>query len=180
MCSPETPTYRESTFIPAIRSARSTASSIARVVASRSTTMPLRIPEDGTRPTPEICTSPSSSTSPTTAQTFVVPMSSPTMCSLRDDILLTSSPPPACYIWYGSCANSPISCAKIPLSGSVSCPRPGGRLHPHVAGKAQVEVLHAETAVAHGGEQRREQRGALAQAAQGPEAHGDAVRGHER
>jgi hypothetical protein len=78
MCSPETDKYTERMVCPDIRSARSTASPKALVVASRSVTTPRRTPVHGTVPTPATCTSPSSSTSPTKAHTFVVPMSSPT------------------------------------------------------------------------------------------------------
>src|SRR2546425_8219783 len=63
---------------PAIRSALSTASSIARVVASRSTTTPFRTPADGEVPIPVMWTSPSALCSATTTQTLVVPMSRPT------------------------------------------------------------------------------------------------------
>ena len=93
MCSPETPTYSTEIVMPAMRSVRSTASSMARVVASMSMTTPLRMPEDGVLPTPAMCTSPSSSASPTTAQTLVVPMSNPTTCCLRN---ITA--PGTCYI----------------------------------------------------------------------------------
>jgi len=77
MCSPETETKAGVKRAPAMRSARSTASSIALMVASRSTTTPLRRPKEGEVPIPTMWTSPSSSTSPAMAQTLVVPISRP-------------------------------------------------------------------------------------------------------
>src|SRR4029079_3531957 len=61
---------------------------IARTVASMSTTMPFFTPVEGAIPTARIstpapfCRYSAPGTSPTTAHTFVVPMSSPTMISL--------------------------------------------------------------------------------------------------
>src|SRR5688572_4812370 len=57
-----------------------TASRIARTVHSMLETTPLRNPRQGTLPTPRTVM-PSSSTSPTTAETLVVPRSSPTTIS---------------------------------------------------------------------------------------------------
>src|SRR5262249_13511192 len=62
----------------AMRSALSTACSIARVVPSRSTTTPFRTPTDKEVPIPVMWTSLSWSGSATTTQTLVVPISSPT------------------------------------------------------------------------------------------------------
>src|SRR5207244_1514296 len=77
-CPPDTPPMAPAILTPAIRSALSTASSIARVVASRSTTTPFRTPADGEVPIPVMWTSPSALCSATTTQTLVVPISSPT------------------------------------------------------------------------------------------------------
>jgi hypothetical protein len=47
------------------------------------TTTPRRVPRDGQDPTPRTVGSPDSDGSTIRAQTFVVPMSSPTTCVLR-------------------------------------------------------------------------------------------------
>ncbi len=54
ICSPVTPTYTPSTSCPACFAAMSMASSMARAVASMSTTMPFFMPKDGATPTPVI------------------------------------------------------------------------------------------------------------------------------
>src|SRR5258708_32728303 len=61
--------------------AASIASAMARTVQSMWDTTPLRRPRQGTFPAPRIVI-PSESTSPTTAQTFVVPISRPTTISV--------------------------------------------------------------------------------------------------
>src|ERR1019366_436904 len=66
---------------PAIVCALSMASLIARTVQSMLATMPLRRPRHGTVPTPRMVVPSAPSTSATTAQTFVVPMSRPTTIS---------------------------------------------------------------------------------------------------
>src|SRR6478735_10051972 len=69
--------------------AASIASRIERTVHSMLLTTPLRSPRQGTLPTPRMVM-PSASTSPTTAETFVVPRSSPTTISLevREDFMV--------------------------------------------------------------------------------------------
>src|SRR4051812_47703839 len=69
--------------------AASIASRIERTVHSILLTTPLRSPRQGTLPTPRMVM-PSASTSPTTAETFVVPRSSPTTISLevREDFMV--------------------------------------------------------------------------------------------
>src|SRR5580704_1104577 len=66
---------------PAIVCALSIASLIERTVQSMFATIPLRRPRQGTVPTPRIVIPSAPSTSATTAQTFVVPMSRPTTIS---------------------------------------------------------------------------------------------------
>src|SRR5512138_1759004 len=104
------------------------ASSIARLieatVASMLTTTPLRSPFDGCEPTP-MMSMPSSVTSPTMAQIFVVPMSRPT----RMSPVFAMSPPPD-----GS------RDARRPLR-----PSRADRLQPHgdpVRAPAVVQVQH--------------------------------------
>src|SRR6186713_1511844 len=65
------------------------ASRMERTVHSMLLTTPLRRPRQGTLPTPRMVM-PSASTSPTTAETFVVPRSSPTTISLevREDFMI--------------------------------------------------------------------------------------------
>src|SRR6187549_1033294 len=65
------------------------ASRMDRTVHSMLLTTPLRRPRQGTLPTPRMVM-PSASTSPTTAETFVVPRSSPTTISLevREDFMI--------------------------------------------------------------------------------------------
>src|SRR5579859_3448953 len=66
---------------PAIVWALSIASLIERTVQSMLATIPLRRPRQGTVPTPRMVIPSAPSTSATTAQTFVVPMSRPTTIS---------------------------------------------------------------------------------------------------
>src|SRR3954452_24486004 len=73
---------------PPIRSAWRTDCSIARAVLSISTTIPFLRPVDGAIPTPRMSIRSPSVDSPTMVQTFVVPMSRPTMISL----LVTNEP----------------------------------------------------------------------------------------
>ena len=82
MWLPAMPTYTERISQPAICPAVVTACWMDFTVSSMLTTMPLRSPLDSLSPIPTILTCPSVSTSPTTAQTFVVPMSSPTMSAV--------------------------------------------------------------------------------------------------
>src|SRR5687767_8136111 len=72
--------------------APSMASAIERTVQSMFDTTPLRRPRQGTLPTPRIVM-PSASTSPTTAETFVVPMSRPTTISVVSIRLFMRNPP---------------------------------------------------------------------------------------
>src|SRR4051812_10097271 len=81
MWLPATPAYTVRISTPAIVCAASIASEIARTVQSMFETTPLRSPRHGTLPTPRMVM-PSASTSPTTADTFVVPMSRPTTISV--------------------------------------------------------------------------------------------------
>src|SRR5713101_3203990 len=75
-------------WTPPIRSAWRTDCSMARVVLSMSMTIPFLRPVDGAIPTPRTSIRPASASSPTMVQTFVVPMSRPTMISL----LVTNEP----------------------------------------------------------------------------------------
>src|SRR5260370_29755144 len=75
-------------WTPPIRSAWRTDCSMARAVLSISMTTPFLRPVDGANPTPRMSIRPSSASSPTMVQTFVVPMSRPTMISL----LITNEP----------------------------------------------------------------------------------------
>ncbi len=75
---PAMPVYTDSIWTAAINSASSTAFFTDSTVLSMSTTTPLRRPRDGLDPTPMMFTVPSSVTSATMAQIFVVPMSNPT------------------------------------------------------------------------------------------------------
>src|SRR5262249_39163359 len=74
--------------------APSIASAIDRTVQSMLETTPLRSPRQGTLPTPRMVI-PSASTSPTTADTFVVPMSRPTTISVVSMRLFICVPPRA-------------------------------------------------------------------------------------
>src|ERR1700679_1151780 len=68
------------------------ASAMARTVQSMLETTPLRSPRQGTFPTPRMVM-PSASTSPTTAETLVVPMSRPTTISVVSIRLFIRLPP---------------------------------------------------------------------------------------
>src|SRR6187402_3823481 len=89
MWLPATPAYTVLISTPAMVWAASIASRIERTVHSMLLTTPLRRPRQGTLPTPRMVM-PSASTSPTTAETFVVPRSSPTTISLevREDFMI--------------------------------------------------------------------------------------------
>src|SRR6188768_685028 len=89
MWLPATPAYTVLISTPAMVWAASIASRMDRTVHSMLLTTPLRRPRQGTLPTPRIVM-PSASTSPTTAETFVVPRSSPTTISLdvREDFMV--------------------------------------------------------------------------------------------
>src|SRR6478735_1728212 len=89
MCEPATPAYTVLISTPAMVWAASLASRMERTVHSMLLTTPLRRPRQGTLPTPRMVM-PSASTSPTTAETFVVPRSSPTTISLevREDFMV--------------------------------------------------------------------------------------------
>ena len=76
-CSPDRATYTPSIFTSAWFSASLTAASIEAMVSLTLTTIPLRIPVAGVRPTPSRFMRPSSSTWAITAQTLVVPTSRP-------------------------------------------------------------------------------------------------------
>src|SRR5690554_3719922 len=71
------------TSIPLIISAASTAWDTARTVFSILTTTPLRNPLYGLVPTPVICITPFSESSPITARIRLVPISRPTTASLK-------------------------------------------------------------------------------------------------
>src|SRR5688572_15800424 len=91
MCGPDSDRWTESISTPAISSASSIAFLIESTAASRLTTAPRLIPRDSATPIPTMSRLPSSMHSPTTAQTFEVPTSSPTRYrSLR------ATPPPFC------------------------------------------------------------------------------------
>ena len=85
MCSPVTPTTTERIWMfPACRCPLSTALLMASVVASRSTTTPLRSPSEGASPTPTISAAPvSRSAAANTQHALVVPMSRPAIYSFR-------------------------------------------------------------------------------------------------
>src|SRR5688572_29799827 len=89
MCGPDSDRWTESISTPAISSASSIAFLIESTAASRLTTTPRLMPRDSATPMPTMSRMPSSRHSPTTAQTFEVPTSSPTRYrSLR------ATPPP--------------------------------------------------------------------------------------
>ena len=75
---PAIPVYTELICTAAMSSASSTAFLIDSTVLSMFTTTPLRRPREGQEPTPMMFSGPSSGTSATMAQIFVVPMSRPT------------------------------------------------------------------------------------------------------
>ncbi len=75
MCPPASPTTAESMAIPAIFSARSTASATASAARSISMMAPLRTPRETASPTPRT-RRPAASMSATAQQTLVVPRSS--------------------------------------------------------------------------------------------------------
>ena len=84
MCGPLIARWAEPISTPAISSASSTDFLIESTAASRLTTTPRLSPLDSARPMPMTSRPPPSTTSPTTVQTFDVPMSRPTMyLSLR-------------------------------------------------------------------------------------------------
>src|SRR5579872_543450 len=76
---PVIPTYAVVIFFPERRSARSSAAAMEVTVSSIFTTTPRRKPCEGQVPTPTIFSFPSRSSSPTSAQIFVVPTSIPTI-----------------------------------------------------------------------------------------------------
>src|SRR6266540_7026590 len=80
-CAPAMLTKAEVISRPEVDSAFSTECVIACEAAARSTMMPLRIPAEGSMPTPRIRTDWLSSTRPTSVQTLVVPTSMPTTIS---------------------------------------------------------------------------------------------------
>ena len=61
---------------------------------TRSFTPPLSMPRDGQLPTPIMLTMPSGRTSPTNAETFAVPISSPTTSFLSVDLIIVVLPVP--------------------------------------------------------------------------------------
>ena len=78
MCGPAIDRWTASISTPAISSASSTAFLIESTAASRLTITPRRMPRDSATPMPTTSRPPSSTISPTMAQTFDVPTSSPT------------------------------------------------------------------------------------------------------
>src|SRR3972149_410937 len=87
ICAPDRLTSAELISKPEVRSALSLADSTARATPSRLTTPPLRIPSDGTMPTPMMRRRDSSSSWPTSAQIFVVPTSTPTKMISSEPIM---------------------------------------------------------------------------------------------
>src|SRR5574341_1333640 len=80
-CPPARLTSAEVISRPEVCSARSTERVMACVAVARSTTTPLRIPSDGSMPTPMMRMVFSLSIRPTSVHTLVVPTSMPTMIS---------------------------------------------------------------------------------------------------
>src|SRR5579875_2761813 len=191
-CSPETATAAPVIRTPAIRSARSTASSMARVVASRSTTTPFRTPVDGEVPIPAMWTSPSSSWSPTMTQTLVVPMSTPTngpRLTNRVRLLVRLRDRRSLY----RRAYSTRWCVLLPPRGGwggrrdgvggrrdgVGGPRGRGRprhgLHDHAARDPEVHVVDLHAPGPERGEHLGHEGEALLEAAPTPHPHRDPV-----
>src|SRR6202453_766351 len=79
-CVPATPISADSTGTPTMVSASSTARRIELTARSRFTIWPLRQPFDSAAPKAANFTPPSSPSSPISAQVFVLPMSSATIC----------------------------------------------------------------------------------------------------
>ena len=113
---PAMPAYTERISQPAISSASSTARWIDCTVDSMSTTMPRLRPREGCEPMPMTSTLPSAPTSPTSATTLEVPMSSPTI-SCRSIFL-------AMCVAQPSGASSPSSNAaiRVPLRQPAAKP----------------------------------------------------------
>src|SRR5262245_7020257 len=77
-CAPDSARYTLSISMPAVSSASSIARLIASAAESTLLTTPRRMPLDSARPMPMMSRLPASMISPTTADTFDVPTSSPT------------------------------------------------------------------------------------------------------
>src|SRR6185312_8360643 len=87
---PAMPAYTEWISQPAMSSASSTARWSDCTLDSMLTTTPFFRPRDGCEPTPSTSMPPSGLTSPTSATTFEVPMSSPTMRPLPDRLAMVA------------------------------------------------------------------------------------------
>src|SRR6266478_2768833 len=92
MWSPAMPTMTDWILIPERDSASATALWMERTVLSMFVTTPRVSPSEGLRPTPSTLKRPPSSAEATTLQTFVVPISSPTIISLSILVSLPSIP----------------------------------------------------------------------------------------
>src|SRR5665213_1949108 len=109
-----------------MRSAFSVAASIDLMVASKSTTTPLRMPRDGASPTPMI-SSPLGPSAATTAQVFVVPISSPQTVSCFIRSLISIRRRQALYI--GEAEENPYKVCRfldgceewLALGGTAPC-----------------------------------------------------------
>src|SRR4051794_20844129 len=102
--------------------AASMASEMARTVQSMLETTPLRSPRQGTFPTPRMVM-PSASTSPTTAETLVVPMSRPTTISVVSIRLFIRVP--------SGSGKAPVRRRREPDTMPGSRPNFSGSSHPH-------------------------------------------------
>src|SRR6266702_4978410 len=92
---------------PAISSASSTARCMDWTVDSMLTTTPFFSPREGCEPMPSTSIEPSNPTSPTSATTFEVPMSSPTMRFLSERFSI-----PATVFFSTVCRSAPPSNCK--------------------------------------------------------------------
>src|SRR2546425_11067948 len=133
---------------PAIRSAWSTASSIARVVASRSTTTPFRTPADGEVPIPVMWTSPSSLGSATITQTLVVPISRPTKAPrFANQVHLRVRLRDGWTVHRG--VYSTRTGVLLPLPASSGLAGRPHRLDDDASGEPQIHILDPHTAGGH-------------------------------
>src|SRR4029078_11292682 len=134
---PAIPVYTEWICTAAISSASSTAFLIDSTVLSISTTTPLRRPRDEREQTPIMLRPPSSVTSDTMAQIFVVPISNPTRICSR---FATASPP----LPY----NHPVVVSQIDIVSlglaAVERRHPKGRSHFHEPLPLLLERLLSE------------------------------------
>src|ERR1700722_2598540 len=147
------PAYTEWIWQPAISSASSTARWIDCTVDSMLTTTPFFSPREGCEPTPITSMLPSAVISPTSATTFEVPMSNPTirLRSVRLDI--ASIAPVLCIARTGTAPadGEAIRVAHVDIGDIRGTLRhdPGGRCHESVESliKLLAPQAHGHTVV---------------------------------